>query len=261
MSYCININSFENDNVSIGKEFYYMENKMNNIYYKYDFNISSEFKLLTGFINIIDKPLYRYNNIVFKIESSELKKISNYLESIIPNIEPVKHIEHKYNKHNKYLPKKNIIYESESESEDDMPKKKTKNKIIYESESEDDIPKKIKKEEIYSESEDELDLKNIGSINKKDIVYLYFKNYSELKLNPIKKSNLGIYNLNNPSEYTKIFDYYPNNNYVGNFILKVSIVNDKVKFIIQSGDLKHPLSFTQRDNIKNIYDTKIVIDI
>lgn len=196
MSYCININSVDNKNISVGKtsdyETFSTVYKINKVYYKYDLNLSKELKLLTGFINIKSVKSH-YGKIIFTVESTELKNILNYIQTLIPE------------------------------------EKKT----------------------------DILDL---------NLVEIYFKNEkSELKLNPTKKSNLDTYILTKNENYNQIRNYYPfmnKYNINGNFILYLSIVNGKIKFYIESGELKHPHSFTKRYiDIKNVYDTNVIIDI
>lgn len=222
MSYCININSFDDKNVSVGKTSDYDNFKINKLYYKYDFNLSSELKLLTGFINV-KYVNYKFNGIKITIESLELKNILKHIESIIPK---------------ENVTKLNIVpSKSESESDEEEP-------II----------------DIQNKQDNKED-------NKEDnMVEIYFKNNkSELKLNPTKKSNQNTYILTKNENYNQIKNYYPYINKYGisgNFILYLSVVNGKIKFYIESGELKHPMSFTKRDTtIKNVYDTKVVIDI
>jgi len=242
MSYCININSFDNKNVSIGKTYDYNNYekiyKINKLYYKYDFNLSKELKLLTGFINV-KSIKYSYKKIIFIIESLELKNILKYIETLICQ---------ENNIQNKSLKSSEVLNFDDVLDVNEENININSNKDIKEDIGE-DIGKDI--------GED------IGEDNK---VEIYFKNdRSELKLNPTKKSNLDTYVLTKNENYNKIKNYYPfinKYNISGNFILYLSVVNGKIKFYIESGELKHPMSFTKRDTtIKNVYDTKVVIEI
>ena len=273
MSYCINLNSFDNKNVSVGKTTDYKTfsgiYKMNKLYYKYDHNLSKELKLLTGFINI-KSVKYIYGNIVFYVESPELKNILKHIESIIPaENKIVKTVENV---------KKNVPIlsnsESESDSEEEKPKKKVTKKIVIEyldSEAEEAEEAEEEEEEDNNQEDNNQEDNNQEDNNQEDnSVRIYFKNEkSELKLNPTKKSNLDTYILTKNENYNQIKNYYPyinkyniTGNITGNFILYLSVVNGKIKFNIKSGELKHPMSFTKRDiTVKNVYDTKVVIDI
>jgi hypothetical protein len=119
---------------------------------------------------------------------------------------------------------------------------------------------------VYSSSESESESESNCEVN------IYFKNnISELKLHPTKKSGLEEYTLTKNENSNKIHAYYPYVNKYdieGDFILKLYVFKTLnnvhyMKFIILSGNLKHPMSFVKKDNtIKNVYDTsKINIDI
>jgi hypothetical protein len=202
MTYCININNINYDNITIGNEKDYTIKtntfKVKKLYYKYDLHISSELKLLTGLINI-ETVWKEYDKLIFSVKSSELKNIYNKLQNMINN---------------------NIQENIQDDIQDDI---------------------------------------------KNDNVRIYFKNtISELKLNPTKKSDLDLYILNKVENKNKLNIYYPNiNKYdiCGNFILNISIVNNKIKFIINTGDLKHPMSYIKTKFTTNIYDTNVSIDI
>ncbi len=201
MSLCINTNSFDNKNVSVGKTSDFKQFKLNKLYYKYDSHLSNELKLLTGFINIKNIK-YSYKKIMFIVESPELKNILINIKKLIP-------IENNDDK--------DLIIDNQNNQENNN-------------------------------------------------VQIYFKNEkSELKLNPTKKSNLDTYILTKNENYNQIQNYYPfmnKHNICGNFIVYLLVVNGKIKFYIESGELKHPNSFTKSDmTIKNVYDTKVVIDI
>ncbi len=202
MSFCINIKTIDLKKAIIGKTTDYQAGSntvaLNKFFYSYDTNISSELKLLTGFINVT--RFYKFGDkLVFIVESAELRTIMDNLNSL----------------------------EGLESSE--------------------------KLEDLEKKAED-------------NTVRLYFKNnISKLNLSPTKKSNLAPYILTKIENENQVRKYYPQINKYGiegNFILKILVVNHKVKFIIQSGDLKHPMSFIKHNNsTKNIYDTKIVIDI
>ena len=277
MSYCINTNSFDTKNISIGKTSDYNGFKINKIYYKYDFNLSKEFKLLTGFINV--KYLnYKFNGIKFTIESLELKNILKYIESIIPkeNVTTVIKSNIINSSSESDFTDDSDYSESDSEEEPKLKEKivpsKLKEKIVPSKLKEKIVPSKLKekivpsKSESDSESDEEYNKQDNKEDKEDNIVEIYFKNNkSELKLNPTKKSSLDTYILTKNENYNQIKNYFPYINKYGisgNFILYLSVVNGKIKFYIESGELKHPMSFTKRDTtIKNVYDTKVVIDI
>lgn len=221
MSFGINIKSIDLNKVTKSE---YANKKDNNgtyhinFYYKYDFNLTSELKLLTNTVSI--KKIYtNFNYIRITVNSPELKSI--------------------YDKINNMFNLNNLNNNLNNNKKTDI---------------------------VYSSSESESESESNCEVN------IYFKNnISELKLHPTKKSGLEEYTLTKNENSNKIHAYYPYVNKYdieGDFILKLYVFKTLnnvhyMKFIILSGNLKHPMSFVKKDNtIKNVYDTsKINIDI
>jgi hypothetical protein len=236
MAYCININNFDIKNLNIGKTQEYNGIKLNKLYYKYDYNVSSELKILTNSINIVDtKKYYKNDNyiipnsLILIIDSVELKNLLNNIKNYI-NLNSTNST--------------NLNKNDENDSD-----------YNYDSDNDND-------------SDNNLNLTNNlnNQNNDNNLVRLYFKNSkSELKLHPTKKSGLELYTLKDIKNYSKIDEYYPyikKYSIIGNFILYLQIINNIPFLYIQSGDLQNSYSFIKKNtNITNIYDTKIVIDI
>lgn len=233
MTYCINIKSVILEKI-IKQEYpdkNYKPNIHINFYYKYDFNILSEFKILTNAITVTN---YKNRNVSYlNVKSPELDSLYNKINKMFKfnnNLNKKKHIKLTH-----------LDLESESESESDSDE----------------------------ENIDMAAYNDAASYNGR----IYYKNdTSQLKLHPTKKSGLEEYTITKTENFDKIDTYYRHlykYNIEGNFILKLYVYNCKttskyyMKFIIISGDLKHPMSFVKKDNtIKNVYDTsKIKIDI
>ena len=231
MSYCVNINEFDPAKVVVGKikEFKpndYLTLKLNKLYYKYDSNVFAELKLLTNFIPIETCKTWAPNCIMFMINSQKLIDIHELL----------------YSK----------IVESNKKNSDAIKNNVAGNNV--------------------AENKNENENKNKNEFFQYKPHVIFKNNKSELKLNPTKKSGFDVYILTKSENINQINRYYPpfkilnktvhENTISGNFILTISVTDENIKFIIQTGDLKHQMSQVEKSShITNVYNTKLTIDI
>ena len=298
---CIKTNNFDHKKLNLDKQQKFETITpvvYHHLTYNYDSYITKRLYILTDWIEIVNFS-YKYpkKQLYFAINNNDLIKL---FKSIHQHIKfPNNNTQH----NNIQLTDDS---ESETESEDDMPvlKKKTnQKKHVSESETESEEefePKKpfIKSNQINSNqinsNTQNIDYNNLITINNQinqnnindiDIEEeddyknypLIFKDKSQLKLIPSKKSGKSEYILDKIENYNEIDRYFPtinkkNNNFkvVGKFLVYITVScygdnfnGNSFKIYIDSGELKYEKTYVENDILKakGVYNDMIKLDI
>ena len=294
MTMCIKSNNLDLKKLDLDKRRKFEKNTpviWHHLNYKYDTHITKRLYILTDWVNIKDyKYQYGKNNIIFNIDNNDLIKS---FKKIHQNI--------KFPKNNIQNNNKDIEITDDSDDEPVIIKKTISKTQIYISESEsDDEPyepkKKINIQSTQNNHNNDIDFNTLITFNKnendnidnnnEDIDLeeddynnypLIFKDKSQLKLIPSKKSEKQEYILDKIENRSEIEIYFPtinknNNNFkvVGKFLLYITVScygdyfgGNSFKIYIDSGELKYEKTHVQDDILKSkgIYNDMIKLEI
>ncbi len=292
MTLCIKTNNFDHKKLNLDKRRRFENNTpvvYHHLTYNYDSYITKRLYIVTDWIEIV-KCNYKNSKkqLYFEINNNDLIKLfkSIHLHIKFPN---------NNTQHNNIQLTDDS--ESDSDSEDEMSvlkKKINQKKPEPESDSESEeefepIKPFIKSNQINSNTQN-IDYNNLIAINNQNNINdidieeddyknypLIFKDKSQLKLIPSKKSGKSEYILDKTENYSEIDRYFPtinkkNNNFkvVGKFLVYITVScygnnfnGNSFKIYIDSGELKYEKTYVENDILKakGVYNDMIKLDI